>query len=421
MGVSAGGIATGKMLGSRTRVSVVIRSEDVSPMHTVPARSLGRSDRIFIVLDATEMFGFNRLSLRSPEWRRLLGYLGQDLVVLVVPEIVVRETVRHHKRTVSRARNEGIESFSAASQIFGRIGVDLKDRISALRESVHAKADEYEPWLRRTFVESHVAVTEVPTPAHTKLLDWAFAERQPFKETGEGYRDALIWSTVLDLCEAADETSRIWFVTDNVKDFWNPNKTALGASLLADLTRIEASPTVQVFRTIKDLLDAKSGEVSELFDSKYREFLIDSVPTPLEQVRDAVVSKCKDLEGDAVSDETFAAIADAQYLSVQLHHLTLERVDPHAYSVDFQTDEELEGGTFVGTATIHATVSIAGEVDPDYNHSEGQEDEDIDDVDEDDQTVMDVEVEGEFAFSVTITPDAMAVDVEFESFHPVGA
>jgi PIN domain len=74
-------------------------------------------------------------------------------------------------------------------------------------------------------------LTGVP---HEELVSRALERRKPFASSGAGYRDALIWHTVLDLLTENDEP--VVFVTNNSSDFAEPKApTVLAHDLRNDL------------------------------------------------------------------------------------------------------------------------------------------------------------------------------------------
>ena len=67
----------------------------------------------------------------------------------------------------------------------------------------------------------------------TAIVSRVLARKRPFHKSDKGYRDALIWESILKICKQSDPT---FFVTDNHKDFCNEsNKEQLHADLIADL------------------------------------------------------------------------------------------------------------------------------------------------------------------------------------------
>jgi PIN domain len=91
--------------------------------------------------------------------------------------------------------------------------------------------------------------TDVPT-----LLERSVAERRPFQSKGRGFRDALIWETVLEL--AVDD--EVALVTDNWKDFAKGDNNALHSDLKEDLTnRGLPEDRVQLVRSLEAFISVQ--------------------------------------------------------------------------------------------------------------------------------------------------------------------
>ena len=59
----------------------------------------------------------------------------------------------------------------------------------------------------------------MPQVSHADLVERDLSSRKPFSPTGKGYRDALIWESVVELCTDLTDADTLIFVTDNKSDF----------------------------------------------------------------------------------------------------------------------------------------------------------------------------------------------------------
>ena len=133
---------------------------------------------------------------------------------IFIPEVVIDELVGNCSKeiinqnaAIKKARNElaiwGIENQLAE--------IDLKSAIKNFIEQ-----------LKKTLRDNFIDVEPYPEVSAKDLVTASYKNKKPFKDTGEGYKDYLIFQTVLDLL---DETKdEIYFITNNHKDFCNKNK-----------------------------------------------------------------------------------------------------------------------------------------------------------------------------------------------------
>jgi len=166
---------------------------------------------VLIVLDTTETY--TDLRLDSPDFRLLNTYVVRHPVKLFIPEIVVRETINHFRETFVRSVSALKDAVGAIARLAPHTEVNLFPDIDIDKELA-----SYELHLShrlsglRAKRESHANVTV------DQLVDRALQRRKPFDSAGErGFRDALLWETVLQIVLAHQEP--LVLVTRNKKDF----------------------------------------------------------------------------------------------------------------------------------------------------------------------------------------------------------
>lgn len=185
--------------------------------------------------------------LRSGSWPMLLAAARIGRVRLCVPEVVIRETVAHYRAELLDAQrfiNRGNRSLRHLSQ--GRLPQHVVEN-----DEISTQMAIYEAWLRDT-VQELGEILPLPAVEHSVLVDGVLAGRKPFSAGEKGYRDALIWHTVV---VAAGEES-LTFVTSNTKDFLGTSGTALADDLVEDLRTASIAPDmVRPLTSLDPVLD----------------------------------------------------------------------------------------------------------------------------------------------------------------------
>src|SRR5271165_2604783 len=165
-----------------------------------------------VILDSTSIVRSDWY-LRGPACRVALHMSRADSrVTVVVPEIVIREVVGRYAEEVRNLR----ATFDETTSKLAGLGV-LKyqppevDTEQAIRD--------YEAYLRSTLESAGVSS---PIPPHDldilELVDKAIWRRKPFNKSGSGFRDALIWLSVVD-CVRSSSQGPITFVTKDAAAF----------------------------------------------------------------------------------------------------------------------------------------------------------------------------------------------------------
>jgi len=91
-------------------------------------------------------------------------------------------------------------------------------------------------------------VLPYPDVDHVKIVSRALMRRKPFKENGSGYRDALIWESLLHFANKTADP--IYFVTHNKRDFGegprvHPDLSADLVALGVDPQRVVVLPSLE--------------------------------------------------------------------------------------------------------------------------------------------------------------------------------
>ena len=166
-----------------------------------------------IVLDANVIISGNYwTSRRIQELVSAAGVLGYQIHV---PHVALDETIGKYSRDVA----DGIRSLKSALDQLSRL----------LRRELELPSRELDPQeisnafrnsLIDQFSASNVNLLNYPTISHEQMVERATSRIRPFDEHGSGYRDTLVWFTVLEL--ATQVEGQIILVTEGQRF---PNRT----------------------------------------------------------------------------------------------------------------------------------------------------------------------------------------------------
>lgn len=195
-----------------------------------------------VVLDSTELRNDLRLAKASAEYLR--AYSRHTGARIIVPEVVRREVLAHIEEETAKQ----IAALRTATRKLESYGVDLSGRgstgtpLGASRRWIIAAREAFDE--RLTWLGAEIAPT--PTTSHEEVLDRLFDGRKPFrdKRSDRGYRDFLIWKTVLaHRVPYSPEVGRrpVVFVSGNTSDFADDGESAGESLLHPDLLRDQSS------------------------------------------------------------------------------------------------------------------------------------------------------------------------------------
>ena len=165
----------------------------------------------------------------SAHIRALLSASSAVGFQVYLPKVALEEIAAKYERDLSKYAKEARKSLSRLSRLLGR-------SIDSPVDGFNSK-EETESFRERLL--SHLGMTEsrtidYPDTLHETLVKRATSRKRPFDENGSGYRDALIWESVLKL--AKQVKGPIVLVTKD-KDF-REGSSNLHDDLIKDLERL---------------------------------------------------------------------------------------------------------------------------------------------------------------------------------------
>lgn len=166
---------------------------------------------IAVVPDTNVLWG--ELSSKRPNasWQHLLGLSASGEVRVVLSEIVQWELVNQLREDLDkristhRTATERLVSAGLSPPCYGEG--------PSIAAEIVAEASER---LRQEVLWSNGEIRSVPDVGHAELVRRSLERRPPFDQSDRGYRDALLWHTVLDLLR---EGTSVVLATNDARAF----------------------------------------------------------------------------------------------------------------------------------------------------------------------------------------------------------
>ncbi len=241
-----------------------------------------------IVLDTNILV--NRWFLSGPTFDLLEKYLHQTNSVLILPRIVIQEIQNKYREVL----NKRIFETSHAIKEVQRLTQHVQTSIQELSIDAELTYDKYEQFLNYKITQLKTQIPEYNDIPHDIIVRRAIASRKPFGAGDRGYRDTLIWETILR--KVVTPTDKTIFITNNSKDFCDSNGE-LHSDLKEDLTllkllehNVEIILSIEKFNnqfvepTLKKLDDLKTA----LNENKLPNF---SIETWIDSASDQIIGQ----------------------------------------------------------------------------------------------------------------------------------
>lgn len=232
-----------------------------------------------LVLD-TNLVGFDP-PLGSNDAAVLVDAARRGLFVLVVPELVLRETMNKWRETMDGR----LRKLQGAVKNMGELAADLQAPGEAELDALQSKV---EAEFREQLDGVNFWIPGLPAVSHESLVSRALRREQPFDAQGkDGYRDALLWETVVEL--AGDQN--VVLVSKDFTAFAAEDKETLSKRLRAEVVeRTGREGAVELCTSLEQAVESFAGENAVVADRAARLVRVESFRTILTEQLEGAVS-----------------------------------------------------------------------------------------------------------------------------------
>ena len=240
-----------------------------------------------IVLDTnaivSEGFGNSRQFKALLSVSDVLGY------TIVVPQVVIDEVVSRFSKSIESEIEAVQVKLNKLSNWMDR---SLESEVGSIR--LEDETELFAGALRSKLECANVVVVGYPDTAHEVLVRRATSRTRPFNKAGSGYRDTLIWMSVLDLVQRV--TERVVLVAADTIFAKNKDDHHLHGDLVAEVRQIEGRDADSV---------ALCKDLAQLVNEHIRPSLNDVAwQNPLETLA-TLVSNAEETIALAIQDKYF--------------------------------------------------------------------------------------------------------------------
>ena len=215
------------------------------------------NNKFYLVLDTNVIYQDFWMQGEAFQYLRSHVFAGHSLII---PEVVMDETVNHFSKLAENAlarakRKTSEKSIGAFQRIYG---------LGAIPEHSDSKlaVKRYRSLLEQVIADSNGFVAQTPSISQSIIYKRSLEGKKPFSASGDkGYRDTLIWFTLLDLF---DDNTYITFITNNSGDFCADNSNELHADLIEDVRQKVPISHLKIQRSLDEFISSidSDGEAS---------------------------------------------------------------------------------------------------------------------------------------------------------------
>ncbi|MGR3310210.1 MAG: PIN domain-containing protein [Candidatus Brocadiales bacterium] len=184
-----------------------------------------RTDIKKIVFDTNVIF--DDWCLNKPALEPFEMFLRLSGAKLVVPQLVIEEAKNKYREVVKNSFN------SATNELKKLSGLLPFNNLSMPTVVLECAFSDYEECIQARLTDLCAQMPDHSDVPHEDVIKRDLARRRPFRESGKGYRDTLIWEVILR--KVADVSYETIFITDNHKDFGEKDSDEVNGDLKEDL------------------------------------------------------------------------------------------------------------------------------------------------------------------------------------------
>lgn len=203
-----------------------------------------------IILD-TNILMADFLLKTSPSHIQLVKFVRRANSSIVLPQIVLEETEAHYQRQLHAKRL----SLEKAMKDYQRIaGSELDIPEQCFERTI----DNYANYLGRQ-LWGLLEILPYKQDYLDEVVSRAINRRKPCSSSGEGFRDAILWLTIIDFAKWY-KSEPVVFITNNTRDFCDSDNRTLHHQLQEELTGLGL--TIALYTSLSGFL-AEHGTKTE--------------------------------------------------------------------------------------------------------------------------------------------------------------
>lgn len=225
------------------------------------------------------------LLFKSSDYNIILDYLLKTDSNVLLPQIVFEEISSVYKRHLE----DRLQDLTKANRILNTSIVD-KSKHNEIKEiDIKNEVKEYLNYVLKKFSLKKKDIYKYKPEYLSEIVKRATKRIKPCSESGQQFRDTLLWLTLIDIAKDCDNNQLV-FISNNTKDFGDNSKTKLHPRLLDDTSK--AGVNIYFFPTIQDFIKEHASKI-DYITSEWLESIFD-----LNKIGDQVIEI---LENDGIS------------------------------------------------------------------------------------------------------------------------
>lgn len=196
---------------------------------------------------------FNNWKLRSAYFQLLSNYTYNTKTTLLISDVVIKETENKFRDELEKIRKE-------LNNLASKVGQFTESNFKIDMNQLPNEPYDFEDIIKRNFLSIEIA--SCSNVSNEKLVKKAILSKRPFRDNEKGYRDAVIWHSLINHLAKNPTTEEIILITNNSSDFFEKHGESfvLHQDLKDDLTELNLNNNFKIHTSLKSFVTENINE-----------------------------------------------------------------------------------------------------------------------------------------------------------------
>ncbi|EHH0795937.1 PIN domain-containing protein [Vibrio vulnificus] len=196
---------------------------------------------------------FNNWMLRGAHFQLLSNYVLNTDCTLLVSDVVIKETENKFRGELEKTKKE-------LNNLASKVGQFTESNFTIDMSQLPSESYDFGAIVNSYFPNFETVSCE--SVNNEKLVQKAILAKRPFRENEKGYRDAVIWHSLINYVSEHSVSDDIILITNNSSDFFvkNGESFELHQDLLDDLAELNLSNEFKVYTSLKQFIGENVNE-----------------------------------------------------------------------------------------------------------------------------------------------------------------
>lgn len=203
----------------------------------------------------------------NPHFKYLFHFINNEGHTLLISKLVIQEIENIRNREIKST----LEDISKSMEFLNK---RLLHNVKFDDTAIINQEYDFEKLLKRFIEYSNITTLDYSYVKQEEVVEKALYLKKPFQEEEKGYRDTMIWLSLLDFVKDNDIKEEVIFISSNKNDFFEKKKKPISfhSDLMEDISRKQITTEIIPYETLFSFVKNTIDEGLHSFDHSNPDF-----------------------------------------------------------------------------------------------------------------------------------------------------